>query len=746
MRQTLKLTKVELRRLLMCRKTYIMLALNILIIGLSFIEYVRNAGIYICGDKRLSTMDNVVFPYIIGSLFGSLIWGIGILTDSDRVKKNGVNDMMRAFVDEKKASLSRILAYSVIILIVLGISLIIYLPICSKKMDYLFSYESYFIYPVILYIPCMVITFFLLEGLYNISENISVSLIIFFILTAVQFASPLVENPFISWNRPVNICISDAFGSPAVIRIQLYTRVLLMLVAIVLWEFSCVFIRKYQYNIIRSFLIRVKKPVVFVAPVIFLVFAVIMVIKQPFVDHSPIVSLDDMSFMMDDGATETEAEYTDYKRELSFNTLLGLMDGTDEIDLSTVSGDEISFTLGAGIKLKSATIDGEPLEFTSYYDEDNVLDTYFGTKKYVLKNPERKTGKLKLVYGGYPCTSHSNFVLLGYDGMTAIGKNYIYLTSDYMGANMLSADGPDMELYVNVPSNHTPFIESDAMELVKDNGDGTACWKLACSSGRLLSGAYESDKVSYSKEDVYFKYSKVYKDTVKDNDLDGAIQNVFNYCDKHIGELDKNSDGEDIKDIGILQLSAEYGGGYAEKGTVAMQEDILSPQTLSDSRAGSNVNETFTHEIVHLYWGDLGMPFEDDGLWSCEGLTVFTTYRIIKDKYGELYAQKYYVDEWEQDVKDLNNNFYYRHPEYLDKLPLSYRIAIEDSVSATNKYSLMPLMLLKAEEKLGGEEEMDRVLSELYSTRSEYIEYGTGCTLQDFLDIAGLTEEDISVE
>ena len=67
MRQTLKLTKVEVRRLLMCRKTYIMLALNILIIGLSFIEYVRNAGIYICGDKRLSTMDNVVFPYIIGN-------------------------------------------------------------------------------------------------------------------------------------------------------------------------------------------------------------------------------------------------------------------------------------------------------------------------------------------------------------------------------------------------------------------------------------------------------------------------------------------------------------------------------------------------------------------------------------------------------------------------------------------------------------------------------------------------------
>ena len=36
MMQTIKLTKVELRRLLMSRKTYILMAINILIIGLGF--------------------------------------------------------------------------------------------------------------------------------------------------------------------------------------------------------------------------------------------------------------------------------------------------------------------------------------------------------------------------------------------------------------------------------------------------------------------------------------------------------------------------------------------------------------------------------------------------------------------------------------------------------------------------------------------------------------------------------------
>ncbi|MCR5367755.1 hypothetical protein, partial [Eubacterium sp.] len=68
------------------------------------------------------------------------------------------------------------------------------------------------------------------------------------------------------------------------------------------------------------------------------------------------------------------------------------------------------------------------------------------------------------------------------------------------------------------------------------------------------------------------------------------------------------------------------------------------------------------------------------------------------------------------------------------------------SVSSLKKYSLMPLMLLKAEERLGGEKEMDKVLQELYSKNIEYQELETGCTMQDFLDIAGLTEEDLEIE
>ena len=86
--QTIKLTKVELRRLLMSRKTYILMAINILIIGMGYIEYTREICSYLFLDSGASTVDNVIIPYAFGTLAGSLIWGISLLIDSDRIKKN----------------------------------------------------------------------------------------------------------------------------------------------------------------------------------------------------------------------------------------------------------------------------------------------------------------------------------------------------------------------------------------------------------------------------------------------------------------------------------------------------------------------------------------------------------------------------------------------------------------------------------------------------------------------------------
>ena len=59
------------------------------------------------------------------------------------------------------------------------------------------------------------------------------------------------------------------------------------------------------------------------------------------------------------------------------------------------------------------------------------------------------------------------------------------------------------------------------------------------------------------------------------------------------------------------------------------------------------------------------------------------------------------------------------------------------------RYSEMPLKILKAEQLVGGEEAMDRILRGLFNRELDpmypYLTY------QDFLNACGLTEEDLDL-
>jgi hypothetical protein len=786
MKQIMRLTKVELRRLLMNKKTYLLMVITILIISLGYIDHIRN----ICGgffpSNGSSTMNNIVLPFSLGALGGSFIWGISIILDNSRVRKNKAKEMINAFTDEKKASFARLIAYLVIVTINIFLCVIVYLPICYTRMDYLFSYETYAVYSVITILPGILTTLLICDGLYKISENVGVSLLVFFILSVGQFTRPFDLNGFLRWSVPEMSIISDAFGSPGLIRFEIYTRILILTSAITFWFTSGLFIRKYQFGIIKSFFIRIRKPSVIILPVAFAGISVFMAVKQPFVDHAPIVSeteafvdfsgeeyeaenetedgaeagdTEDVTYSGGDGNvvtfsgpddieeedSEPDAEYESRKTTLGFNTILGTVMGTTEINLSKINSDKIPFLIISGYKIKSITLDGKPLKYKTYFEMDDKESVYFGYKTCEIDCNGNRTGNLMIEYEGYPSLSRSIFNGMGYIKADYVGKKCIELRDKKtIGPVFNNLSGPESEIIVNVPSDHIPMNNSNEMQKVKDNGDGTCCWQARADEFALISAAYNSEKISYSKANVFFKYSDKYQDVVKENDLDGAINSVLDYCDERIGKLDIDFSGEELSNINIVQTSAENSGGQCNGEEVYMDESFLSPSNLSESKAGANKNEIFMHEIIHLYWGTSFMT-ENDDKWSAEGLTVYTNYRLVKEKYGEVYARQYYVDEWKKAVKEMNNNFYHRHPEYLDRLPLNYRVQVEGDDITTKQYCLMPLMLLKAEEKLGGEEAMDEVLQKLYANHLEFLMDGTGCSFQEFLDTAGLTEEDLEI-
>ena len=123
---------------------------------------------------------------------------------------------------------------------------------------------------------------------------------------------------------------------------------------------------------------------------------------------------------------------------------------------------------------------------------------------------------------------------------------------------------------------------------------------------------------------------------------------------------------------------------------------------------------------------------------------MYTTYRIVKELYGAEYAQTHYVDQWRQAVDDYYLNFYVRHPEYLEALPEEERLSITNSLTQVRQYSEMPLKLLKAEELVGGEEAMDRILHQLFNRELDWTY--PYLTYEEFLDACGLTEEELSLD
>ena len=134
---------------------------------------------------------------------------------------------------------------------------------------------------------------------------------------------------------------------------------------------------------------------------------------------------------------------------------------------------------------------------------------------------------------------------------------------------------------------------------------------------------------------------------------------------------------------------------------------------------------------------------DSSSLWSAEGLTVYTTYRIVKELYGEDYAQEYYVAQWQKAVDDYYLDFYVRNPDYLDVLPEDKQLEITDNLTYVRQYCEMPLKILKAEALVGGEEAMDRILNGLFNRELDpmypYLTY------QEFLNACGLTEEDLNL-
>lgn len=724
------LYRVELRRLLLTKFIWLISALCLCspILGYTVYKPVTAeamSGLYI-GN-----------PVLAGTAAGAVLWAVIAVFEADRQRRSGTDILADSAAPPTAHSAAKTAALMTISAAVTLLCALLYIPFTAAKLEYLFDASFYFMNFCVFMLPTWWISILFADGLYRISRRVELSAVMYAALAYMSYSRFAERNWFMQWLNPTIGTYSDGFPDIWFLRLGAYTRLVWLCIAAGAWAFSLICTRKYQKGLGGSFVRGLKKAYLPVSAAAFVAAGTVLWNVQPFVGHGG-----------EEYDLENEYEYMDYQRRyampvttadisLKFNTVWGTLSGRAEYQLTETAKGENVLRLNAGYKIKKMTYGGEPVQFrTVKKDINGQYETYF-------ELPDKYGEKLIIEYGGFPTIAQCRMLMIS----ESIGSNYIRLKDSDFSPRLGNYIANSANLEVTLPDDLTPFIHMEHEQLTNftDNGDGTRTYRTTFVGNLIydfIAGSYVTDKFSSDDYDFNLIYGDIYRSVVEEYDVRQAICDVFDYCTKHYGKpiyIDSGS-------FTLFQMSAITGGGYAGAGMSTWLEDVISPSTLSDRYKGTNATEIFLHEMIHQWWGGVGMWCDDsDGVWSAEGLTVYSTYRLVKEKYGEMYAKQYYVDVWTREVEEQNRNFYNRHPEYLEKLPERYREHLRATNKTVNQYRRMPLMILKAEELVGGEEKMDEILRNMLTDSNKKGEQ-YAVTYKEFLDYCGLTEEDLRLD
>ncbi|MGN0395218.1 MAG: M1 family aminopeptidase [Coprococcus sp.] len=716
---------VELRRLL---KSKIMWGISVLFLCAPLTGY----SLFCPTISSVMTGRYIANPVLAGTTIGAVLYGLITIFESDKTHRKGTDVLTDSIVSQETVSLARTIAIMTISTLMTIMCAFVYLPYTATKLDYLFDAKFYFANFLVFMLPTCWISILLAEGLFQISRRIEISLFLYFAFCYFSFSKFASTNYFMRWLNPLVITYSDGFPSMWPLRVGIYTRIIWLSIAIALWVFSLICVRKYKKGLVASFIIGAKKIYLLVVVITFAISGILLWKNQPFIDHGP------NEWVMQNRSTKSAKSVKAVKSiyyTMSTDPTYGTITVRAEYELYQPYEDEAVFKLNPGYKVKSIIYDGKAVSFRTVIDDTNgQRSTYFTL-------PDEYGKKLVIEYGGFPTQTKASYTVVDY----TVDENYISLNGCAIFPIMENYEciSDDITAEITIPDKLTPYLDFEQLKTYVDNNDGTRTYTTKCMEyvGEFTAGYYVTDTFTAAQTQIDFTYGDAYSYAVERYDVEQAVTDVFEYCTKQYGELGFVDDNSLL----LIQKSSMFMGGYALPGMVQWFENTLSPDTLSDPAKGADATEVFIHEMIHQWWGSYGLICSEDDLWSSEGLTVYSTYRLVKEKYGEAYAKQYYVDRWQEAVDAQNRNFYNRHPEYLEMLPESYQAEIRISNWDTNLYMRMPLMILKAEQLVGGEQKMDEILKNIYDNRRKY-SYDNPFTYQDFLDYCGLTKEELELE
>ena len=726
--KTLKLFPLELGRLLQSRLTWLIVLLTVLSPA---------AGLVLYRPATSTTMLSLYLanPAMAGGVAGGILFGALTVYELDRVSRSRADVLMDAAVSPLTMALTRLLALLAAAVGTLALTMLVWLPVSAGLIGSVFSGVDYALAYGLLMGLALPLSILAAGAAYQFTRRADLSLVLFAAFAALSL-TVWADDWQLCWLNPCVWALSDDFSNFRVFRSVAWMRLTWLAALAGVWTVSYLCVRQYGKGLFGSLARGVRRAYRPAIALALLACSGTAYAAQPFIDHSN-PDLTVMSFYeipYAEGVT-----FVSRSAQVFPDTAAGTVTGRASYRFENTSGQEqsISFGVNPGYTISNVQVGGADVPFTvSGYQEYNEA-------RLEVTIPAEEQVELTMEYSGFPQES-----LPTMQGGKELSGDYLCLENSALSPRVMNVlpgeNGYPAAIEITLPASMTavPFGSSEA-EVVSENDDGTRTWRYEDNGagGILYAGDYVREDIEAGGMTIQFYYGRKHQAVMEAAGAVDAVKAVVDYCTEHYGKLSFGS-GETLK----LIQSRVAGGGYATDGASLLDEADFTANNLGDAAKGGGAGEVMIHELVHQWWG-LGNMFDTSDStspWSAEGLTVYTTYRIVKELYGEAYAQEHYVDQWQQAVDDYYLDFYVRCPEYLERLPESVRLNISNSLSGMRQYCEMPLKILKAEQLVGGEEAMDQILNSLFNRELDpmypYLTY------QEFLDACGLTEEDLSLD
>lgn len=736
----IKLIKVEIKRLILAPSTFLFFFIACLcpLLGYKVLSYIQVATFT---DKYIAN------PFWIGGLGASFLFAALAICTFRRAPKDQMEQIMNSVVSPDKSHIVQVISLLLLSLLWTILIALIYLPYTVKMMGNYFSLREYASFFFIFYWMTITLILMITACIYNFTKRTKVTVILVALLTIIGLSS-WKRLSYLSYLSFVDCSFSSDFGNYSIYRIIFYSRFLWLCIFSGLWGVSLLFIRTHGKGLLGSFICNFKKIYLLIPSLLFICTGALLFLNQPYIDLDKIGDCEGEEYSeadMDEGMyayTYSDEEPDYYKAlthtdiDLKFDCNKGTMTGTATYKLENLLIEEQECTLNTalGCEIKSITVNGTPTAFTRC----DKPDIYSGND-FTFILPATKNNTVQITY--------KQTQKMVADGLV---NPYCEITPEYIFPDVLVPAIPDADTesatyYCNatIPENMELIVEGIATKQKHEAKNGLASWTINGeeASPFFIAGDYIKVPVQNVDFPVVFYYGTKHKDEFEKLNFEQILQDTIQYCCTHYGSLPFTEEYP----LNIVMTSAHMMGGAAGTNLSYMGESFFSSINLNDLQRGASAKEVIAHEIIHQWWGVQTLIIDpDDSCWTPEAFTCYATSRLMEELYGADYAKEFYIDKWENDYQSMLNHFYIQNPKYQSLLSDYDQEQLDSMVGTTNVYSKGPLMLKQAEQLVGGEEQIDEILMDLFEKCQSFeLPY---ITKQDFIDACNIDENDLKLK